>query len=162
MRAAWTIRYGTDVTIRMRTEKTRRRAAWLATGGLGAAAVLHTAWALGSPWPAVDQDELADLVVGRRPFPSPTLTWGVVGLLTTATGITAAAATTASQRRWVRVGARGVGTVLLARGAGGLVVSSTQGRDATAAFRHNDVRIYSPLCLVLGTAAIRSAGRGRP
>jgi hypothetical protein len=134
----------------------------VATSGLGAAAVLHTMWALGSPWPAADQDELADLVVGRRPFPSPTLTWGVVGLLTTATGITAAAATTTSQRRWVRVGARGVGTVLLARGAGGLVVSSTQGRDATAAFRHNDVRIYSPLCLVLGAAAMVSVGRRRP
>lgn len=147
------------MTIRMRTERTRRGAALLATTGLGAAAVLHAAWAIGSPWPAADQDELADLVVGRRPFPSSALTWGVVGLLTTAAGITAAASTTASQRQWVRMGTRGVGTVLLARGVGGLVVSGTQGVEATAAYRHNDMRVYSPLCLVLGTVAMGSVGR---
>jgi hypothetical protein len=122
---------------------------------------MHVAWALGSPWPAADRDELADLVVGRRPFPSATLTWGVVGLLTTAAGITAAAATTAAPPPWVRVGARGVGSVLLARGVGGLLVSSTQGRDATAAFRRHDLRLYSPLCLALGAAALRAAGRRR-
>jgi hypothetical protein len=147
------------MTIRMRTEKTRRGAALVATSGLSAAAVLHAAWALGSPWPAADQDELADLVVGRRPFPSSALTWGVVGLLTTAAGITAAASTTASQRRWVRTGARSVGTVLLARAVGGLVVSRTQGVEATAVYRRNDMRVYSPLCLVLGTAAMGSVCR---
>jgi hypothetical protein len=150
-----------DVTIRMRTEGTRRAAAVAASAGLGAAAALHTAWAVGSPWPAADRDQLADLVVGRRPFPSATLTWGVVGLLATAAGITAAAATTASPGPGVRVGARGVGSVLLARGVGGLLVSSTQARDATAAFRHHDLHIYSPLCLALGTAAMHAAGRSR-
>lgn len=146
----------------MRTESPQLGAALVTTTGLGAAAVLHAAWALGSPWPAADHDELADLVVGRRPFPSPALTWGVAGLLTTGAGITAAAATTASERPWVRAGARGAGSVLLARGVGGLVVSRTQRRDATADFRQHDLRVYSPLCLVLGAAAIASVARRQP
>lgn len=149
------------MTIRMSTAQRRRVAALLATTGLGAAAAVHVAWATGSPWPAVDQDELADLVVGRRPFPSAGLTWGVVGLLTLAAGITAAASTTASQRRWVRRGARGVGTVLLARGVAGLVVSGTRITNSTAAFRHHDLRVYSPLCIVLGIAALGSV-HGEP
>lgn len=156
MPAPCAIRYSMEMTIRMRTEKARRGAALVATAGLGATAMLHAAWATGSSWPAANQDELADLVVGRRPFPSAALTWGVVGLLTTAAGITAAASTTASQRRRVRLGARGVGTVLLARGVGGLVMSGTEVVESTAVYRHNDIRIYSPLCLVLGTAAMRS------
>ena len=122
--------------------------------------MLHAAWATGSPWPAASQDELADLVVGRRPFPSAALTWAIVGLLTSAAGITAAASTTASHRRWVRLGARGVGTALLARGVGGLVVSGNQIADSTAVYRHTDLRIYSPLCLVLGAAAMESVHRG--
>lgn len=148
------------MTIRVRTDRTRRSASLVATTGLGAAAVLHAAWATGSTWPAANHDELADLVVGRRPFPSATLTWVVVGLLASAAGITAAASTTASHRRWVRLGARGVGTALLARGIGGLVLSSNQIANSTAAYRHNDLRIYSPLCLVLGTAAIESVRKG--
>ncbi|MGB7448425.1 MAG: DUF3995 domain-containing protein [Ornithinimicrobium sp.] len=147
------------MTIRMRTETAGRGAALVATTGLSAAAGLHAAWATGSSWPAADQDELADLVVGRRPFPSSALTWGVVGLLTTAAGITAAASTSAAQRRWVRLGTRGVGTVLLARGVGGLAVSGTNAVESTAVYRHYDLRIYSPLCLALGTAALRSARR---
>jgi len=99
---------------------------------------------------------LADLVVGRRPFPSAGLTWGVVGLLSTAAGITAAASTTASLHQWVRLGARGVGTVLLARGVGGLVMSGAQIGDSTSDYRHHDLRIYSPLCIVLGAAAVGS------
>lgn len=148
------------MTIRMSTERTRRSASLVATTGLGAAAVLHAAWATGSPWPAANQDELADLVVGCRPFPSAALTWAIVGLLTSGAGITAAASTTASYRRWVRLGARGVGTALLARGVGGLVVSGNQIADSTAVYRRNDLRIYSPLCLVLGTAAMESVRRG--
>ncbi len=160
------------MTIRKRTDGVaegsglRRAAGGAAAGGLAAAAAVHAAWATGSTWPASGPDELADLVVGRRPFPSPALTWGVTGLLGAATGLTAARAglvpSPRRARRPVRLGADVVAAVLLARGVTGLVSSAAGIGQRTPAFRRWDLRLYSPLCLVLGLlTATSSPERGR-
>jgi hypothetical protein len=47
--------------------------------------------------------------------------------------------------------------VLLARGSGGLVVSGLGIGAAPERFRRADLRIYSPLCLALGSAVALSA-----
>ncbi len=63
-------------------------------------------------------------------------------------------------RRAVRAATIAVPSVLAIRGAGGLAVSLLGLGDATQAFRHWDIRLYSPLCLLLAglsALAIRNA-----
>lgn len=136
----------------------RRTARRISTLGLATAGMIHLAWATGSTWPRSDADRLADLVVGVRPFPSPPMTATVVGLITVA--IAAVETESRSSRsddpaaRARRLVARGVPGVLALRGIGGLVGSSLELGTATDEFRHWDLRIYSPLCLVLAAAAV--------
>lgn len=135
--------------------------------GLGAVTVVHAAWALGSSWPAADRDQLADLVVGRRPFPGPVPTWGVVALLGAATALTAARAELVrfpgGRSAWpVRVGTDVLAGTLLVRGAGGLVVSGLGLGNATALFRRWDLALYSPLCLGLAGLVARASRAPRP
>lgn len=131
--------------------------------GLGAAAAVHAAWALGSSWPAEDQEQLADVVVGQQPFPGPTPSWIVAGLLGTAAAITAVRsglvrAPGGPETLVIRAGSSVVASTLLARGAAGLVVSGLDLRATTPAFRRWNLRLYSPLCLGLG-AAVTVASR---
>ncbi len=130
-----------------------KRAAGAAAGcGLGVAALVHAAWASGVTWPAASADELADLVVGSRPFPRPAATWAVSGALAAAAVVVAAGATDRGGKvGWVRLASRAVAAALLLRGAGGLVVSGAGLGTATASFRRGDLRVYSPLCLALGS-----------
>lgn len=132
-------------------------------GGLTAAAVVHAMWAAGSTWPAKDSDHLADLVVGARPFPSSPLTWLVTGLIGSAAAVTAMATTgSGNQRgRWARRGTRLVAGGLLLRGVAGFTTSALETTDATPLYRRWDLRLYSPLCVVLGTTAAVAAGRAR-
>ena len=125
--------------------------------GLGAAAALHGAWARGSSWPAPDRDQLCDLVVGRRPFPSSAATWGVTALLTGATSLAAVRTGVVPLHfpgldRPVRIGSNLVVSVLLLRGAGGLVVAAVGRSGASTQFLRWDARLYSPLCLVLAAS----------
>lgn len=133
-----------------------RRAAGL-TGAvtLAAAAMLHGAWAAGSPWPATHQDELADLVVGKRPMPGPVACAVVAGTLGVASAATAAAVLesptrpgTSPARRLARVTAAG----MLARGTAGLVAGALDLGTATPTFRRWDRRVYSPLCVGLAAS----------
>ncbi len=125
--------------------------------GLGSAAVLHAWWAAGSTWPRRNADELADLVVGKRPFPSARDTWAVAGLLAGATGSIAARAglfaVPTGLQPLVGLSTRVVSGALLARGGGGLVVNALGVGDVTDEFRYYDVRVFSPLCLALGAGA---------
>ena len=150
------IRYRTALTIRWRTETSigQRVVGAFAVVGLAGAAGLHALWANGSPWPASNWDELADAVVGRRPFPSQRSTWTVAALLATA-------AATISVRSGlvpfpggremvlVRVGSKVAAATLLARGA---AVSAFNVGATTPAFRRWNLAVYSPLCLALGAA----------
>ncbi len=138
-------------TLRAPTDTGRRIGGIITACGLGAATVLHGAWATGSTWPATDRDRLADLVVGSRPFPGPALVWTVTALLGAATTVTAASATTSgADTRSVQLGARTVAAALLARGISGFVMSGAGLGGSTPQYCRYDLRFYSPLCLALG------------
>lgn len=133
--------------------------------GLGGASVVHGMWARGSSWPAADRDQLADLVVGTRPFPGRGPTWVVTALLGTAAAVTAARADLVpfpggSSARPVRVGSKLIAAALLARGTGGLVVSSFGLGDSTPQFRRWDLALYSPLCLGLALSVALTSPLG--
>ena len=141
----------------------------ITTGGLAAAAAIHAAWGRGSSWPRATDDELADLVVGKRPMPPPAASTAVAVLLTGAAGSVAIAghtngdgliATNARRLATVVAGALGL------RGVGGLAMAAvggaTSGLETTEEFRRMDLRFYSPLCVGLGLGAARAARRGRP
>jgi hypothetical protein len=136
----------------------------VAVTGLGAAAALHAAWALGSTWPADDPDQLADLVAGRRPFPGTTPSWVMAGLLGTSAAIAATRSglvrsPLGSESRLIRTGAVVVASALLARGAAGLAVSGLDLYPTTPAFRRWNLRLYSPFCVGLGGAVMVASRR---
>ena len=154
-----TIRYRTEVPI------TQRAAGATAVVGLVGATAIHALWANGSPWPAANFDELADTVVGRRPFPGRSATWTVTALLAAATMTVSARSGLVSSSRGqdtmlVRASSRAVAVTLLARGVVGAAVSAFGVDGSTAAFRRWNLVVYSPLCLALGAAtAIASWSR---
>lgn len=134
--------------------------------GLGAATVVHGMWARGSSWPAADREQLADLVVGARPFPGQGATWAVTALLGVATALTAARAGLlpfpGGRSAWpVRVGANVLAAALLARGLGGLVVPGLGLVESTPQFRRWDLALYSPLCVGLALS-VAVASRSEP
>ena len=140
----------------------------LTAAGLGAAAAVHFAWARGSTWPRENDDELADLVVGKRPMPPREASAAVGAALTgAAVGVAVAGHSTKGGPLGRVAGLAAVITarVLRARGMGGLGMAaagaSTSGADAAEEFRAMDVRIYSPLCIGLSLGAARAARRAR-
>jgi len=154
-----TIRWRIDTSIGQRT------AGAFAVAGLAGAAALHGVWASGSPWPAASWDELADTVVGQRPFPGRGPTWTVVALLATATLTTSVRSGLVPFPRGqemvlVRVGSKAVAATLLARGAVGALASAFNVGGSTPVFRRWNLAVYSPLCLALG-AAVAIASRPR-
>jgi len=147
-----TIRWRTEVPIQQRT------AGAFAVVGLTGAAALHALWANGSPWPASSFGELADTVVGRRPFPSTGATWTVAALLTAASVTTAARSGLVpfpggKDTLLIRAGSRAVAVTLVARGAIGVVVSAFGMDSSTPVFRRWNLAVYSPVCIALGAAA---------
>lgn len=136
----------------------------LSAGGMTIAGSVHAAWAAGATRPAATPDELADLVVGRRPLPSPAMCLGVTAMLFGAAGAIAVDATGAgrslpSVARHVHRMAIAAGGVLALRGVSGFVTSGLRLNRAADVYRHWDVRLYSPACLVLaGTALAATVG----
>ncbi len=121
-------------------------------------AIIHALWAMGSTWPRGTPEELADLVVGRRPMPGAGASWVVTALVVAGVVLVAAAGgalPTVARRfpRIIGVGAAGVAGVLALRGFGGLVVSAAKLTSETEEFRKMNLRFYSPLCLLLATGA---------
>jgi hypothetical protein len=130
---------------------------------LGAAAAVHFAWARGSTWPRESEDELADLVVGKRPMPPPAASAAVAAALTGAAaavlvGVHTKADSTIGNA--ARLATKIASRTLRTRGIGGLVMAragmATSG-DATEEFRRLDQTFYSPLCLALSVGTARSA-----
>jgi hypothetical protein len=121
---------------------------------LGIAAI-HAYWALGGCWPGHDPESLARIVVGGPPgmrFPRRGATWAVVAVLI------GAAATALAAGGVVRVpaplglvrGAALLGTAALAlRGLEGFVDTRLRPDTAGSPFVPLNIRVYSPLCLVL-------------
>ncbi|TKS96188.1 DUF3995 domain-containing protein [Streptomyces lasalocidi] len=131
-----------------------RAAAIAASAGLSAAGALHAVWAF-SPWPLDSRADYAAVVVGvaESQLPSRPLTLTVAGMLGLAcwlvvTGVRPTNHLAAS--RLVRGGLWTLCGVLLIRGLGGLIVSGFTLSEAPAEFRHWDLLLYSPLCIVLG------------
>lgn len=136
----------------------RRVIGCAASTGLASAAALHIAWALGSTWPARDEQELADLVVGdnRGAMPPVAATVGVAGAL----GVASWAVCRQARGRGGRA-TRTIGLVasaaLLARGGLGFFVFA----HSTPEFARWNKRLYSPLCLALGAGAFAAAKEPR-
>ncbi len=136
-----------------------------AAGTLAGLGTLHAAWAAGASWPFADRASLAAAVDGVREeqFPSAPITFGVSALL-----CGAAVTVLAHEQRWageplsgvVRLGVRVIGTGLAARGLLGLLRPSLLPAGELPPFRRLNMLIYSPLCLLLGTAIGRSSRRG--
>lgn len=126
---------------------------------LAGASVLHALWANGSSWPASNSDELADLVVGRRPMPGPAACATVAAALAVGAGATAIA----TRGRPGRLTARGrtlatvVSATLLVRGVGGAAAEVAGIGDSAPAFRRWNRRLYNPLCV--GLAILVATGR---
>ncbi len=127
--------------------------------GLAGASALHALWATGSSWPTTGSDELADLVVGRRPMPGRAACAAVAAALAVAAGATATA--TGGRPGRLTDHSRTMATVvsasLLVRGVGGMAADLTGMGDATPTFRRWNRRLYSPLCVSL--AILVAVGR---
>jgi hypothetical protein len=130
-----------------------------AGAALAAAAAIHGLWATGSTWPAASTDELADLVVGRRPMPGPAACAVVAGALAVAAATTtlASTGTRAGSAPRTRAAATVVSAALLARGIAGAVTDVCHIGEQTPEFRRWNRRLYNPLCVTLGVLA--AAGR---
>jgi len=139
----------------------------MAAGSLGAvtltgAAALHGLWASGSTWPTSSADELADLVVGRRPMPGRAACAAVAVLLTGAAVATAhatigTARSAGGSARRSRTVAAFASAALLARGLGGGVAEAAAIGHSSPEFSRWNRRLYSPLCVALGLLIV--AGR---
>ncbi|MCR3750581.1 DUF3995 domain-containing protein [Lentzea californiensis] len=122
--------------------------------------VLHGVWMF-SPWPLRTREEFASRVVGVpvEKLPTGPATGAVAVLLGVAAYVVAgrAGVLPVPGPGWLATaGAAGVAAVLLLRGAAGLVVSSRQDTE----FARLDLRIYSPLCLVLAACCASVAALG--
>jgi len=121
---------------------------------------LHVVWMF-SPWPLRTREEFASRVVDVpvEKLPTPGLT-AVVALLLGVAGylvVARAGLVAVVGPGWLpAVGTGGVAAVLLARGAGGLMISSRRSTH----FARLDRRYYSPLCLVLAMSCTAVAVLG--
>lgn len=140
-------------------------AASLAALAFAAIAALHAYWAAGGFWPGRDAESLARIVVGGGPgmrFPGAAATWAVVAVLAVAAAIVLGAAGVVALPvpAWVVRGAAVVAAlVLLARGLEGFVDVRVRPETAGSPFERLNVRLYSPLCLVLSVLTALSLAR---
>ena len=130
-----------------------------AVAGIG---VMHVLWGAGvTAWPGTDTRSLAERVVGGSTFPSPGACYVVAGLLGTASALMTMRSRVVDPKTFAlsHLGTKTVGSVLLVRGLGGMVVSALGVIDETAAFRRANLALYSPLCIALGAGAFWSSRR---
>lgn len=114
---------------------------------LAAAPGMHALWGTGSPWPARDRRELADLVVGTEDFPDSGACFAVAAGLAGA-AMVAAVAPDGAGGRAARAGIAGVFAV---RGVAGLTESTGRLLPWTPSkrFVYRDRRGYGPLCVLI-------------
>jgi hypothetical protein len=127
----------------------------LAAAILFSISVLHFYWAFGGHWPGTDANSLAQTVVGgagNTPMPSSlACTVVAVGLLMAA-WITLAAQDIAPpvfSGAVNRVAAFALATALGLRGAGGFLETRLRPEIQGSPYARLNVRLYSPLCLML-------------
>jgi hypothetical protein len=124
---------------------------------LAALADVHAAWAFGSPFPAHDRRELADLVAGHDEMPGRAECLAVAGLLGVAAVLVA---DVLPVPRWVRRGGVwGVAAALGGRSALGFTgrTGSVVPWTPSDRFVALDRRWYAPLCAALAVGSIVSS-----
>ncbi|MGW3151241.1 DUF3995 domain-containing protein [Streptomyces sp. NPDC001177] len=122
--------------------------------GLASAGLMHVVWIF-SPWPLASRTDYARTVVGvaEADLPSAPLTATVAALLFLAAYLVAVRSTAVPPALpgWMnRSGPWVAATMLLGRGLIGTVVSALDLTDAPSDYTRWDLRLYSPLCLLLG------------
>lgn len=123
-----------------------------------ALAALHAYWARGGVWPGTDPDSLNRMVVGGPPVmrgPGPALTWVVTAILIGAATIVLARAGIIAlpvPHGWIRAAGLVGASVLVLRGLEGFVDTRLRPDTKDSPFARLNVRLYSPLCLVLAFA----------
>lgn len=119
-------------------------------------AALHVAWATGSPWPARSAAHLSAYVIGglsARDLPPPSACLTVTAALLVAAVLVLAAPMTPTGSP-VRTGAQVVAGVLILRGAAGYALPALVRSMRGTPFVPLNAWLYSPLCLLLGAAAL--------
>jgi hypothetical protein len=138
----------------------------LATAGalLGVGGI-HLAWALGSTWPLDDPESLARTVLGipgAEAMPTPAMTLGIVGALTTAAAAAVARCSLSLRTRTIsRVLTLGAGSVLALRGVSGFAEAIFMPEMTTPEFRTMNLLLYSPVTLALAAGLFALERRPR-
>lgn len=120
-----------------------------------AIAGLHAYWALGGVWPGTDRESLHRIVVGGplgAHSPGPIATWMVAAILVGAASTVLGGSGLVHvpiPRGWLRIVALVGAGVMVVRGLEGFVDTRLRPETAGGRFAHLNVRLYSPLCLVL-------------
>lgn len=125
---------------------------------LSSLAALHALWATGNPWPARNAAQLSAQVIGghgARDLPPPTACLVVAAALLTASALVLTAPATPGSSL-IRTGAQTVAGVLLLRGSAGYALPTLVPSMQGTPFVRLNARLYSPLCLLLGTAVLLS------
>lgn len=125
-----------------------------ATVVIAAISVLHVYWARGGERFAANAIPTRS---GKPTInPGPVTTYTVAGLLATA-GLAGALSTARLGGRTPRILAAGAGLVFLLRAMGDFRLVGFFKKERATEFAKLDTRIYSPLCLLVGFALLRSA-----
>jgi len=121
-----------------------------------AVSVAHLLWSMGQTWPIRDEKLLAQTVIGFRDVERmpPRLTSFAVALATLAAGVLALSlADHDSGGPLLTLVGVLLAAIFLARGIIGYTAWWAD-KTPQANFRLNDRRVYSPLCLLLGTGYV--------
>ncbi|WP_369259384.1 DUF3995 domain-containing protein [Streptomyces sp. R35] len=135
------------------SDRTATRAAVLLASVLTADALFHLYWATGSTWPAADEKSLSYAVLGTEAPFTPPVVLPLAALLLTASGIVVAQSR--RPHRLLRLGTLAVAAGLSLRTLAGVYWLFAQ--DTGTAFYWLNLGLYTPLCAVLCTAALRVA-----
>ena len=119
----------------------------VAVGGLLTAAAFHVRWAEQTRRGTLP-DDFADVTIGEGArVPPPWMTIGVAAALTAMAG---------SVARGGRLGTL-TGSILLARGLAGFVLSGPMSPTPRTRFQRRDLAAYSPITTTLGLASVLAA-----
>lgn len=132
---------------------------------LAGIAVLHIYWGIGGRWPGTDEESCARAVVGFRgvrKMPPPPAAFAVALALFAAAWIALALEGRVSwplSPSLLALAGLAAGAVFLARGVAGFTPAWRR-LAPELPFARNDVRYFSPLCLLLGTGFLFLVFRG--
>lgn len=122
--------------------------------GIGAAAVVHALWGIGSTWPEANEEALARSVVGdgRRRMP-PTWQCFAVASLLALVALWPFVMLGRGDVPVVLAGSFAIGGLFITRGFAGYS-PRWRGRFGDEPFATRDRRYYSPYCLLMGVGYV--------